>query len=69
MVTYILYFTGTAIINQFIDEAKVTELRVSTKTQGQKQTNSRYCTKVKFNLQLKMQPVKMNWQECYFHGP
>ena len=31
MVNYILYFTGTAIINQFIDEAKVTELRVSTK--------------------------------------
>ena len=31
MVNYLLYFTGTAIINQFIDETKVTELRVSTK--------------------------------------
>jgi hypothetical protein len=34
MVDYNLYFTGIVTINQFIDEAKVTELRVSTKTQG-----------------------------------
>jgi len=72
MVNYLLYFTGTAIINQFIDETKVTELRVSTKrmihakltASTQLRVNPKlminnYCTKLISNLQLKNQPDEM----------